>query len=346
MALIVTFGATAQFKSLNLAQTKESLLEEARNHQLPLANKSNGAKSANATIDILSNDGLTVTATITPNADCNSYYAVVLEPGFVEYIASYIGVSEAMVVTVYGQPFTGAQTVTLDGAIPNNRINTVYVCAIGATDSTVVSTEFTSNYIGGTGTADIVTTVSNVTNYSADLDFSINDQTSYYYYTIGEQSAFVDYGITTDADVVDYLISQDGRIYEALTGTVGSEDDPLTTGTEYVVYAFAFNRNEVLGTYTPGVHFIPGQGVVNGINDVEALSSSSVYPNPTKNNVNIASKANIERVEMFNMMGQKVSENSVNSMVTSVNVSNLNAGTYVLKVYTNAGVFAKKIVVE
>ena len=45
-------------------------------------------------------------------------------------------------------------------------------------------------------------------------------------------------------------------------------------------------------------------------------------------------------------MGQKVSENSVNSMVTSVNVSNLNAGTYVLKVYTNAGVFAKKIVVE
>ncbi|MFV0599439.1 MAG: T9SS type A sorting domain-containing protein [Bacteroidales bacterium] len=346
MALIITFGAMAQFRTLNSVQSKESVFEYAKHHKLPATSYNNGAKTANATIAIVSNDGLTVTATVTPNTDCNSYFAVVAETGVVEAVASYYGVSEAMVVAAYGDPYAGVQTVTLAGATPNNTSNTVYVCAIGTADSAVVKSDYTSNYIGGTGTANVVTSVTNVTTNSADVDFAINDQTSYFYYIIGEQAAFVQNNMTTDADIIAYLVSEDSPSYQSMTGTVGSADDPLTNATEYVVYAFAYNQNDVLGTYTSGIHFITGQGVINGLNDVEGLSSSSVYPNPAKDNVNIASKANIEKVEMFNMMGQKVSENSVNSMFTSVNVANLNAGTYVVKVYTNAGLATKKIVVE
>ena len=345
MALIMTFGAMAQFRTLNSLESKEAVFEYAKHHKLPIKNYNNGAKTANATIAIVSNDGLTVTATVTPNTDCNSYYAVVAETGVVESVASYYGVSEAMVIAVYGTSYTGTQTVNLAGATPNNVSNTVYVCAIGSSDSTVVTSDYTSNYIGGTGTANITTTVSNVTTSSADVDFTINDQTSYFYYLIAPVDTLAAYNLGTADAARGYLEANGTKNYEAMSGTVGSTDSPLTNNVEYVVYAFAYNKNEVLGTYNNPIHFITGQGVVNGLNDVEGVSSS-VYPNPAKDNVNIASKAKIERVEMFNMMGQKVSEKSVNSMITSVNVANLNAGTYVVKVYTNAGVATKKIVVE
>lgn len=88
--------------------------------------------------------------------------------------------------------------------------------------------------------------------------------------------------------------------------------------------------------------------IVNGVglNNVDVNSLSFVYPNPAKDQVTIASSFNMERVELFNMLGQKVYENEVNGIATSVNVSNLNNGTYIVKIFTEAGLATKKIVVE
>lgn len=344
MALMMTIGAMAQFQQISPVQNRDDVFAAARHHKAPTATYNNGAKTANATIAIVSNDGLTVTATVTPNADCLNYIACVLETGLLEAIVDYYGYTPAYVISVLGEPYTGTQTVTLTGATPNNVSNTVYVAAIGTADTAIVSSVYTSNYIGGTGTANVVLDVPTVNTTSADVTATINDQTSYYYISVYSTSSITEAGATTD-DVRAVMEQNDDRTYESGAWTYGTEDSPLTNNTEYTVYAFAYNQNEVLGTYTAPIHFITGQGVVNGLNDVETVSSS-VYPNPAKDNVNIAAKAKIERVEMFNMMGQKVSEKSVNSMFTSVNVANLNAGTYVVKVYTNAGVATKKIVVE
>lgn len=87
-------------------------------------------------------------------------------------------------------------------------------------------------------------------------------------------------------------------------------------------------------------------GSVNGLNNVDVNSLTYVYPNPAKDQVMLASSFNMDKVEIFNMIGQKVYENSVNGISTTVNVADFTPGTYVVKMFTEAGLATKKIVVE
>ncbi len=83
-----------------------------------------------------------------------------------------------------------------------------------------------------------------------------------------------------------------------------------------------------------------------GLNNVDVNTLSYVYPNPAKDQVTLASSFNMEKVEIFNMLGQKVYENTLNGNATTVNVSDFNNGTYIVKIFTEAGLATKKIVVE
>lgn len=87
-------------------------------------------------------------------------------------------------------------------------------------------------------------------------------------------------------------------------------------------------------------------GNVNGLNNVDVNTLSYVYPNPAKDQVTLASSFNMEKVEIFNMLGQKVYENTLNGNATTVNVADFNNGTYIVKIFTEAGLATKKIVVE
>lgn len=88
---------------------------------------------------------------------------------------------------------------------------------------------------------------------------------------------------------------------------------------------------------------INGAGLNSNI-DVNTLTY--VYPNPAKDQVILASSFNMNKVEIFNMIGQKVYENSVNGITSTVNVSGFTPGTYMVKMYTEGGLATKKIVVE
>lgn len=83
-----------------------------------------------------------------------------------------------------------------------------------------------------------------------------------------------------------------------------------------------------------------------GLNNVDVNTLSYVYPNPAKDQVTLASSFNMEKVEIFNMLGQKVYENTLNGNATTVNVADFNNGTYIVKIFTEAGLATKKIVVE
>lgn len=72
----------------------------------------------------------------------------------------------------------------------------------------------------------------------------------------------------------------------------------------------------------------------------------SIYPNPASDNVIIESLYDIEKIEIYNVMGQKVYDSAVNSKSININVSNFISGTYMTKTYTKGGLFTKKIVVE
>ena len=83
-----------------------------------------------------------------------------------------------------------------------------------------------------------------------------------------------------------------------------------------------------------------------GLSEVELNSLSYVYPNPAKEEVMLASSVNVEKVEIYNVLGQVVYSADVNANSVKVNTADFAAGNYVVKMYTEGGVATKKLVVE
>ena len=57
----------------------------------------------------------------------------------------------------------------------------------------------------------------------------------------------------------------------------------------------------------------------------------SIYPNPTSDVLNLSYANNIETVEVFNLLGQQVFAKAINQADYTLNMSNLPAGTYLVK---------------
>ena len=74
--------------------------------------------------------------------------------------------------------------------------------------------------------------------------------------------------------------------------------------------------------------------------------SVSLYPNPTKNELNISSKNKIESVIIYNILGKKVKSFAVNALSKSLDVSNLSKGIYILKYTSNNAVGSMKFAKE
>ena len=70
---------------------------------------------------------------------------------------------------------------------------------------------------------------------------------------------------------------------------------------------------------------------VLGLDSTE-INSVSIYPNPTASKWTIESSRVINTLTLFNLLGQKVLEQTVNDKKVNIDASNLKAGVYMLKV--------------
>ncbi len=66
--------------------------------------------------------------------------------------------------------------------------------------------------------------------------------------------------------------------------------------------------------------------------DSNEIEGFAFYPNPTNDIVNLSSVENIEKVALYNILGQKLMDLNVNATTTELNVSNLAAGAYLMEV--------------
>ena len=105
---------------------------------------------------------------------------------------------------------------------------------------------------------------------------------------------------------------------------------------------------------------IPGQGAATweidsrttyyysddilSLNDLSASNFVSVYPNPTTNRLNIKLREQMNaNASLFDINGRKVIEQKIQALNTSLNIEALNAGIYVLKIYSDSGFATKRI---
>jgi uncharacterized repeat protein (TIGR01451 family) len=78
----------------------------------------------------------------------------------------------------------------------------------------------------------------------------------------------------------------------------------------------------------------------------EIDNSVSVYPNPTKNNINISAKNNLKSVQLFDIQGRVLQTVLENKNATTIDVSNNANGVYFLKITTEDGCKIEKVVKE
>ncbi len=94
------------------------------------------------------------------------------------------------------------------------------------------------------------------------------------------------------------------------------------------------------GGFDPGVWIgADTAGVEN-----ESLVTLNMYPNPAIDVLNISAQSTINTVEIFNVLGQKVITIQVEDTSAEINVSNLNAGIYLIKYEINNSTSTKKFV--
>lgn len=83
-----------------------------------------------------------------------------------------------------------------------------------------------------------------------------------------------------------------------------------------------------------------------GVNEMELSNLTYVYPVPASNEVVLASSVEMQKVEIYNLVGQRIFAENVSGISTKVNVSDYAPGQYIAKIYTEAGVVTKKMMVQ
>jgi hypothetical protein len=80
--------------------------------------------------------------------------------------------------------------------------------------------------------------------------------------------------------------------------------------------------------------------------DIESTFATSVYPNPANDILNISADENINKVEILGTTGQVVYTENKSAVSCRLDVNNLAAGVYFVKVYTNSDVTIHKVTIE
>lgn len=274
--------------------------------------------------------------TFTPNDQTAYYYYLILS----ESDFDNAGFTSDADVKAYLEQENDRQYSQLGGTLNGLTPGTTYkVYAIaynadGVADS-IAPTLFTTIANGGTGLAEVAVTVEMVDG-TAVISAVPNDQVSYYYFAIY-------YGIDNmgDDDVLDYLLENGNTYTEDIDAEI-TEDD-FDESELWGVYAIPFNANNEEGTRV-AIRFTP-EGVLSLAN-VE-LSSVSLYPNPANSELTVSATSSINRIEIANLLGQMVYENAtLGSNQATINVSTLQHGAYLVRVFTTEGTMTRKLIVR
>jgi len=76
------------------------------------------------------------------------------------------------------------------------------------------------------------------------------------------------------------------------------------------------------------------------------MAKLTVYPNPVKDFLNVSFDQEITSVAIFNLLGQQVASKVLNTTAGTIDVSGLNSGAYIVKVYAGQLVKTLKVIKE
>ena len=145
------------------------------------------------------------------------------------------------------------------------------------------------------------------------------------YYTYNKPANFVDANNDGIDDGWPFSEDQFLLLNVAMGGIGGTIDPNFTESSMIIDYVRVFQNT---GTAS--------------VDDVFA-NKFKMFPNPAKDLVRIQTEENIDKVEVYSVIGKKVHQ-QIKS--TEINIQNLQSGLYLLKIYADSKVVTKKLVVN
>src|SRR5574344_1729486 len=83
-----------------------------------------------------------------------------------------------------------------------------------------------------------------------------------------------------------------------------------------------------------------------GLNTIDVSSICNIFPNPASTYLKLVSELKVKSIEIYNIAGVKVKEESVNEFQKAIDISSLPVGSYVITINTTQGSAQKKFVKE
>lgn len=107
-----------------------------------------------------------------------------------------------------------------------------------------------------------------------------------------------------------------------------------------IYIAFVHNNcTDIFRMKIDDISVTPGVGINDNDNNV------NLYPNPANNVINVNAASNINTIEVFNMMGQRVAVIDANDTNVQINTTALSNGMYLMRITTENGVSNQKFTV-
>ena len=156
---------------------------------------------------------------------------------------------------------------------------------------------------------------------------------------ISTSSIIVTWDVVENA--TSYNVYRNDELVENVRGT-SYMDEELEYNTEYCYSIKAIN-DDVMSDYSEEVCVKTlGEGVE------ELTSAVNIYPNPANDKLYIEAETEIEEVVVYDVYGksQKLKTSETQNLKTSVDVSGLNSGVYLIKINTESGNITKRFVKE
>ena len=244
----------------------------------------------------------------------------------------------------------GVQTVTVANVLTTNAWN-----HIAATFDNGAMKLYVNGSLVGSGTATFTSIPASANKISIGEDASIGTK-EYFYGKIDEVRIWTTARTTTEiannmnncltgteTGLKTYFKISEGTgttITDLKAGSVGTLSG-MDAATDWVAGKLNCITNTVCAYQMSDLVTI-NVGNSVGLDNVELNTKIGVSPNPVQNTLSISSDLEIEKVEIYNILGQLIQTESSKVF----NVSNLNSGVYVLKIITSNGVAQTRFVKE
>jgi hypothetical protein len=103
---------------------------------------------------------------------------------------------------------------------------------------------------------------------------------------------------------------------------------------------------ETDSTLGDGINFDTNDSTDMSLYNATVDRYSNVYPNPAKDIVTVQSSFKVREIEIHNALGQVVLRKEGNQNIETIDVSNLQSGTYIVRIKIQRGFANKKILIE